>query len=76
VPQLTIYLDRETRERIEQAARSAHVSVSQWVKARLRQALSNDWPAGYFELFGSLSDGDLERPPQVPGEHDVARESL
>jgi hypothetical protein len=23
-----------------------------------------EWPAGYFELFGSLRDVNLERPPQ------------
>jgi len=23
-----------------------------------------EWPEGYFELFGSLRDANLERPPQ------------
>jgi hypothetical protein len=27
-------------------------------------ATSNEWPAGYFELFGSLAGVDLERPAQ------------
>lgn len=60
--QLTVYLDEKTRRRIERAAREGDVSVSQWVKDKLTQALERDWPAGYFDLFGSLKDGDLVRP--------------
>jgi len=64
--QLTVYLDEKTRRRIERAAREGDVSVSQWVKDKLTQALERDWPAGYFDLFGSLKDSDLARPAQPP----------
>jgi hypothetical protein len=74
--QLTIYLSAETRRRIERAARKAKTSVSKWVTERLEDALSSEWPSGYFELFGSLADERLERPPQpVPGD-DARREKL
>lgn len=74
--QLTIYLDDETRDRIEKAARDAETSVSSWVKERLVRTLDTEWPEGYFELFGTLADVDLERPPQPPAEADRERQPL
>jgi hypothetical protein len=74
--QLTIYLDDDTRKRIETAARQAQVSVSQWVKDRLTQALEASWPANYFDLFGSLADSDLVRPPQPGFEQDTRRKRM
>ena len=74
--QLTVYIDDETRQRIEVAARRADVSVSQWVKKRLASALENEWPEGYFELFGALRGADLERPPQGRAGDDARREPI
>jgi hypothetical protein len=31
---------------------------------RLTAPFMADWPVGYFELFGSLREVNLERPPQ------------
>lgn len=74
--QLTVYIDDETRLRIEVAARRADVSVSQWVKQRLTSALQTEWPTGYFEMFGTLPDGELERPPQGRFADEASREPL
>ncbi len=74
--QLTIYLDDETRRRIERAASRASTSVSRWVKHKLEDALERQWPEGYFEQFGRLADSDLERPAQPEEHNDVAREPL
>ena len=74
--QLTIYIDDETRKRIERAARRARSSVSQWVKDKITNALENDWPDGYFRLFGSLADADVERPAQPDERHDASRDDL
>ena len=73
--QLTVYIDEQTRKQIEIAARNANASVSQWVKARLTEALQRTWPENFFELFGSLSGSDLERPPELRVEDDVRRDS-
>jgi hypothetical protein len=73
--QLTVYLDEKTRRRIERAAREGDVSVSQWVKGKLTEALERDWPAGYFDLFGSLKGSDLARPAQPPLSSDTRREA-
>ena len=64
--QLTIYLDDETRQRVDKAAELSGKSVSAWVKAKIDQALTESWPEGYFSLFGSLKDRDLKRPENLP----------
>jgi hypothetical protein len=74
--QLTVYIDDSTRKRIERAAKRANVSVSQWVKEKLTNALTHDWPEGYFALLGSLADEQLERPEELPRDDDALREPL
>ena len=74
--QLTVYIDDETRRRIEIAAKRADTSVSQWVKRRLTNALQTEWPDDYFDLLGALSGTDLERPAQLRSEDDTPRESV
>src|SRR5688500_3903646 len=60
--QLTLYVDDETRRKIESAAKEARLSVSAWVTHTLRATLEHSWPENYFQLLGSLADSDLERP--------------
>lgn len=74
--QLTLYVDEETRRKIEEAARQANLSVSRWVVTTLVRSLALTWPQGYFELFGSLRSGDLERPEQGNFEEDSPREEM
>lgn len=74
--QLTIYLDDESIKRIERAASREQSSVSGWVKRRLIQSLDDQWPEGYFDLFGSLEEGDLVKPPDLDPADDAPRESL
>lgn len=64
--QITFYIDDDLRDRIVAAADRAGISVSKWISARLRTALEDEWPDGYFELFGSLAEEGLERPAQPP----------
>ncbi len=34
------------------------------VVARPNQSTGSEWPEGYFDLFGSITDETFERPPQ------------
>ena len=34
------------------------------VVVRPNQSTGGDWPEGYFDLFGSITDETFERPPQ------------
>ena len=74
--QLTIYIDDETLKKIERSARQHKDSISSWVKKRLNGSLSGDWPAGYFDVFGSLRDKGFSRPAQPDQKTDRKRESL
>jgi hypothetical protein len=74
--QLTIYLDDESIQKIGEAAARENSSVSRWVKSKLLTALETQWPSGYFDVFGSLKDVDLERPKQADVGRDARRESL
>lgn len=74
--QLTVYIDDDTRRRIEIAAKNAKASVSQWVKEKLREALESSWPTNYFELFGSLRGSDLQRPAQPRPKDDLPRQPI
>lgn len=71
---LSVYVDEGTKRRIRRAAKRADVSVSQWVRSRLLEALRSPWPAGYFDIFGSLRGSDVERPSQLPFDFDTPRE--
>ncbi len=74
--QLTIYLDDSSIKMIEDAAAREKSSVSGWVKKRLVQSLEDQWPPGYFNLFGSLGENDLIVPPAPEFSQDAPRESL
>ena len=63
--QLTVHIDDLTHSQIEYAAKSAGSSVSQWVKAKLTEALRATWPEGYFQLLGSLRGSNLRRPSEL-----------
>ena len=76
MPQLSIYVNKEMRKKIERAAKIERCSVSSWARNKLARAIENTWPEGYFEIFGALADQDFERPPQGSFRDDTPRESL
>ena len=63
--QLTVYIDEQTRKQIGIAPKNANSSVSQWIVARITEALQKTWPQNYFDLFGSLRGSNMERPPEL-----------
>jgi len=65
--QPTIYLDDGMARRVKHAANESGLSTSKWVRARLEESLSREWPEGYFNLFGCLPDSDLKRPEDSIG---------
>ncbi len=75
--QVTIYLDDQTIREIETAAGREHLSVSRWVKERVKKSLHSEWPSGYFEkTFGALKDIDFAAPSELPFSLDAPRETL
>jgi hypothetical protein len=74
--QLTIYIDKETIQKIENAAIERKVSVSRFVRDTIQSALEDQWPASYSRLFGALADTDFGEPEELADGSDVPRESL
>jgi hypothetical protein len=76
MPQITIYLDAETAQKMEAAARKAGVSKSRWIAEAVRQKSSDEWPQEVRELAGAWKDlPDLPDVRKFLGK-DVPREPL
>ncbi len=64
MPQLSIYLDEETATLLERAVSLSGTSVSKWVRKQIQRSLREDWPEGYFQLFGSVDDASFSEPEE------------
>ena len=74
MPQVTIYLDRETAKLVKKAAKAERVSLSKWIGSVLRQKTDRVWPRAVMDLEGAWPDFPAaeELRKQVSG--DVPRE--
>jgi hypothetical protein len=57
VPQVTIYIDRETDAQARRAARAAGLSYSRWITEAVQQRARTEWPPSIRDLAGS--DGEF-----------------
>ncbi len=76
MPQLSLYLDEATLKKVEKAAKINKVSVSKWVRNNVIRSLQNEWPEGFFELFGSIRDDSFRSPEELTSIATVPREKL
>ncbi len=76
MPQISLYIDRETMKKIERVAGESNMSISRWVRENLRNVLSDEYPQGFFDLFGAVDDDSFRRPDQPGFDSDAKRESL
>lgn len=67
MPQLSLYIDKETLEKLELAARIEHLSLSKYAVKKLNESLRTDWPDTWAALFGSLDDPTygIDRNPDL-----------
>ena len=75
MPQISLYVDKETLSRIERAARKEKVSISKWVGKNIKKAMKEDYPHDYFTLFGSIADESF-KADALSFKDDTKRESL
>lgn len=76
MPQISLYIDQETLEKIESAAKRQHLSISKWVAEQIRSRIEPVYPAGFEDLFGSVADEELKRPEPIGFKNDSFREDL
>jgi len=62
--QLHCYVKGELAKKFQQKAQQANLSVSKYLALLVQREVENQWPEGYFDLFGSWKGDALERQPQ------------
>lgn len=74
--QVTIYLDKETEQRLKSAAAAAKMPVSRWVAALVRDKTRTRWPDSVRELPGAWSEFPQAEELRREAAADVPRELL
>jgi hypothetical protein len=76
MPQISLYIDRVTLEKVEHAAEAENISISGWVGRQIKKSLSTDYPKGFENLFGSIDDETFDVSDSGSFEQDVQREGF
>ncbi|MCL2766667.1 MAG: hypothetical protein FWD21_03180 [Peptococcaceae bacterium] len=76
MPQVSIYLDEDIHREIEMRARLNKTSVSKFVISILKSHFTKDWPDGFQNTFGSISDESFMKQDTVDWSSDTPRENL
>lgn len=67
--QLHFYIPDLLAEKLKDKAKKEHLTVSKYIARLAKREVENEWPEGYFELFGKWQGEALERPEQLPFEN-------
>jgi len=62
MPQITVYLDKQTEQKARSAAKRAGKSLSSWLRSVIEQVPEGDWPDDFEYLFGSIVDERFVAP--------------
>ncbi len=54
--QVTIYLDKDTEEKMRALVKAQNISQSQWVASLIREKLRTEWPDHVAALAGAWED--------------------
>ncbi|MDZ7754798.1 hypothetical protein [Rhodohalobacter sp.] len=76
MPQISLYIDKNTLEKIEKAAEYEKLSISGWVGKQLKKSLHSNYPDSFQNLFGSVNDETFTIPEREPFAVDADRESF
>lgn len=76
MPQISLYIDESTLEKVECAAKKENISISKWVAQQIRTKIEPEYPVGFEDLFGSIGDASFVTPERVGFAKDLKRESL
>ena len=75
MPHVSLYIDKEILARIEKAAAKERISISKWAGKNIKKIIKEEYPQGYFDLFGSITDKSFEIK-NLSFKQDSKRESL
>jgi hypothetical protein len=74
--QVTIYLDKETEEKMRMHTKSKAISQSQWIANLIRERLRTEWPEEVIALAGSWRDFPLVEELRTEMGKDAKREQI
>ncbi len=74
--QVTIYLDKDTEEKMRVFTKSLRVSQSKWIAALIQEKLQNEWPELVVSLAGAWVDFPSAEEIRSELGQDVAREQI
>lgn len=75
MPQISLYIDRDTLTKIEKSANKEKISISKWVGNNIKKVIKEDYPEGFFDLFGSIADESF-KIDKLSFKNDSKREGL
>jgi len=76
MPQISLYVKENDYRKIASSARDAGKSISSFVIGTVMMQIEPGYSEEFKSLFGSIPDGDLERPDQLSFSDDCKRETL
>jgi hypothetical protein len=76
MPQISLYIDTDTLQKVEKRAIREELSVSKWVGNCIKKSISDEYPESFLNLCGALKDIPFEMPLQGKFEEDSPREWL
>lgn len=76
MPQISLYIDEATLQKVIKAAHQQHISVSKWVAQQIKSRVDPMYPADFKNLYGSIQDTTFVYPEQPEFSEDTSRESF
>ncbi len=76
MPQISLYVDDATLEKIVHAAHQQNISISKWVSGKLKEHIEPNFSKEFKLLFGAVSDSSFVEPKELSALSDSRRESL
>jgi hypothetical protein len=74
--QITIYLDKETEEKMRAILRATGLSRSRWVADLIREKLQSEWPDSIIALAGAWQDFPSAEEIRAGLGQDMSREPV
>ena len=76
MPQISLYIDEDTLEKVSELAKSENLSISKWVGINIKSLIKNRYPKDFFSLFGAIKDETFQRSEELNFNSDHKRESF
>ena len=73
MPQISLYIDEKTLQKVEQSAKQQNISISKWVAEQIKAKVDPVYPAHFADLFGSIKDKTFTAPLELDQKLDTKR---